>query len=105
DKKKNGQIIQLAKEQAKVWLRTKTAFVFNATNITKDMRSKWISLFTDYGASVKIIYLEVPYQRLLSQNHNRAFKVPQPVIEQMIRKLEIPSYREAQEVVYICADD
>lgn len=100
DKKKNGQVIQLAKEKAKAYMRAKTSFVFNATNITGDMRGKWISLFTEYGARVKIVYLEVPYNVLLSQNHNREHKVPEKTLTNMIGKLEIPVPKEAHEVVY-----
>ena len=101
DKKKNGQVIQLAKEQAKVYMRKRTSFVFNATNITKDVRGKWIQLFLEYGAKVKIIYLEVPYRQLIRQNRNREYQVPEMVMERLIRKLEIPSYREAHEVEYV----
>lgn len=101
DKKGNGQVIQLGKEKAKEFLRSKTSFVFNATNITKDMRSRWISLFTDYNARVKIVYLEVPYKKLLKQNSNREYAVPRDVIHKMIGKLELPDYREAHDVEYI----
>ncbi len=101
DKKKNGKVIQMAKEQAKVFLRKKTTFVFNATNLTRDIRRKWTSLFMDYGAKVKIIYLEVPYKTLLRQNKNRIEKVPEVTIGKMINRLEIPIYNEAHEVVYI----
>lgn len=101
DKKKNGHVIQWGKEKAKVFMRAKQSFVFNATNITSDMRSKWISLFTDYNGRVKIIYIEVPYKKLLSQNHNREHKVPEDVINKMIGKLEIPTPKEAHEVEYI----
>ena len=91
----------MAKEKAKEMMRAKQSFVFNATNITTDMRSKWIQLFTDYGGRVKIIYLEVPYNQLIQQNHNRDYKVPEKVIEKMIGKLEIPTVREAHEVEYV----
>lgn len=100
DKKKNGQVIQIGKEKAKEYLRAHESFIFNATNITSDMRSKWISLFVEYGARVKIIYLEVPYKTLLKQNHNREYKVPEPVIHKMISKLEIPNFAEAHQVEY-----
>lgn len=100
DKKKNGQVIQLGKEQAKVFMRARESFVFNATNITTEMRGKWISLFVDYGAKVKLIYVEVPYKTLLKQNHNREHKVPEAVIHKMISKLEIPVPNEAHELEY-----
>ncbi|MDF1697666.1 MAG: AAA family ATPase [Saprospiraceae bacterium] len=101
DKKGNGQVIQLAKEKAKEYLRAKTSFVFNATNITRDMRSRWIGLFTDYHARVKIIYIEVPYKTLLKQNSDREHKVPENVIHKLIGKLEMPDFKEAHEVEYI----
>ena len=101
DKKGNGQVVQLAKEKAKEFLRAKTSFVFNATNITKDMRSRWIGLFTDYNARVKIIYIEVPYKTLLKQNSDREHKVPVKVIDKLIGKLELPDFKEAHEVEYI----
>lgn len=104
DKKNNGRVVQLAKEQARVFLRSKTSFVFNATNITVDMRSRWIGLFLDYNARVKIVYIEVPYKRLLKQNANRNYKVPDNVLAKLIRKLEIPTVREAHEVEYIVSD-
>ena len=100
DKKGNGRVIQMAKEQARVFMRTKTSFVFNATNITKDMRGKWISLFYEYRAKVKIIYIEVPYKQLLKQNNEREYSVPKKVIERMIQKLEIPFFDEACEVEF-----
>lgn len=101
NKKKNGQVIQLGKEKAKELMRSRQSFVFNATNITSDMRGKWISLFTDYGGRVKIIYLEVPYKQLRSQNHHREYKVPQDVVDKMIGKLEIPGPEEAHDIELI----
>ncbi|MFK7808003.1 MAG: AAA family ATPase [Saprospiraceae bacterium] len=101
DKKGNGQVIQFAKEKTKEYLRSKTSFIFNATNITRDMRSRWVGLFTDYNARVKIIYIEVPYKKLLKQNANREYKVPEKVIQKLIGKLEIPDVKEAHEIEYV----
>ncbi len=99
--KANGKVLQIAKEQMKVYLRKKQSFVFNATNTIKQLRSQWITLLTTYGASVKIIYLEVPYVQLIRQNSNREQVVPTKVMEKMIRKLEVPSLAEAETVVYM----
>lgn len=101
DKKENGRIIQEAKEIAKEYMRIKSSFVFNATNITADMRGKWINLFMEYNARVTIIYIEVPYKVLISQNHNREYKVPENKLDELIRKLEVPSYSEAHFIEYI----
>ncbi|WP_196894478.1 AAA family ATPase [Aureivirga marina] len=100
DKKKNGWVIQEGKEQAKQFLRKKKTFVFNATNLTKEMRGKWISLCKDYNAKVRIIYIEVPYKKLLNQNKNREFPIPENVLEKLISKVEIPSFEEADTIEF-----
>lgn len=104
DKKGTGRVVQEAKEQAKVYMRKKESFVFNATNLTKDMRGRWISLFLDYRARVKIIYLEVPYKQLKKQNNSREYPVPLDVIDRLFEKLEIPSFNEGHEVLYVVSE-
>jgi predicted kinase len=99
DKSGNGRVIQLGKERAKEFMRKKENFVWNATNITAQLRSQLIDLFTSYGAKVKIVYVEVPYKTLLKQNNNREAAVPMPVIEKMLGKLEPPQREEAHEVI------
>ncbi len=100
DKSGNGRVIQLAKERAKEFMRKHTKFVWNATNITAQLRMQLIDLFTSYGAYVTIIYVEVPYKKLLQQNNNREAAVPSAVIEKMIGKLEPPVCEEAHIVIY-----
>jgi len=101
DKKMQGRMIQEAKEQAKVFMRQKQSFVFNATNTTKDMRARWISLFMEYRAKVKIVYLETSYQKLKSQNKDRAHEVPLEALDKLYERLEMPTFEEAHEVEYL----
>ena len=101
DKKGNGRVIQLAKEQARVHLRAGESFVFNATNLTRELRGKWTQLFANYRARIHITYLEVPWPQLLAQNKQRAHAVPEDVIRHLLGKLEIPGYDEAHEVAYV----
>lgn len=101
DSKSNGQIIQEAKELAKKYLRSKTPFVWNATNITLQMREQLIELFAPYSPKITIVYIEVPYKKLITQNDNRPFSIPISAIEKMIDKLEVPREWEAHEVKYI----
>ncbi|MEK6829879.1 MAG: AAA family ATPase [Nanoarchaeota archaeon] len=100
DTKGEGRAIQEAKELSKVYMRVRQDFVYNATNITKEMRSKVISEFEDYGAKVEVIYIEVPYKELLQQNHNREYKVPESAVENMIGSLEMPDITECYKVQY-----
>ena len=101
DSSATGWAVQEAKEQAKVFLRKGQNFVWNATNITKQMRSQWIDLFVTYKARVKLIYLEAPYKDWLRQNNNREHPVPPKVLERLLSKLEVPTPEEAHVVEYV----
>ncbi|MBN8822296.1 MULTISPECIES: AAA family ATPase [unclassified Spirosoma] len=100
DRKGTGRVVQMAKEQARAYLRSQQPFVWNATNITRNLRSQLIDLFVTYGAWVKVIYLEVPNARRAEQNANRKHPVPEPAVSRMLEKLEIPAIWEAHEVLY-----
>ncbi len=101
NKKGNGQIIQSAKKTAKEYLAKGTDFVWNATNISEDLRKQLISLFLDYNAKVHLIYIEVPYSTLLFQNKNRAHPIPEKAIEKMLFNWSIPKLYEAHNIAFI----
>lgn len=100
DSKGNGRIIQQAIEQAKKHLRNGDDFAWNATNITLQMREQLIDQFAVYNAKVRIVYIEVPYKKLMLQNRKRDFPIPESAIERMIDKLECPKRWEAHQVEY-----
>lgn len=100
DKYANGYVVQLGKEEARTYLRKDEPFIWNATNVTKQVRQQTLSLFRDYNAYVILNYLEVPYSVLKYQNENREYPVPSDILERFIDKLEMPSVIEAHEVNY-----
>lgn len=102
--KDSGKIARIALERAKGFLIKRQSFFWNATNIVWETRRKLITLFSNYGARVHILYLEVPYQELLARNRTRARHIPEDVLEEMIKKLEIPAPWEAYEVKYLTED-
>ena len=99
DKKGNGRVYQEAKERCKILMRNHNSFVFNATNTITDTRSRWTRLFETYGGKTNIVYVEVPYQTLLTQNKSREDAVPDKIIEKMIKNLEMPTYDEAVDII------
>lgn len=101
DKSANGWVAQQAKEQARVHLRAKEPFIWNATNITRQMRSQLIDLFSGYGAQVTIVYVEQPFKLWLAQNRMRDASVPLNVLNKLLLKLEVPLITEAHKVVYV----
>ncbi|BDZ05294.1 hypothetical protein MUTS16_63670 [Escherichia coli] len=91
-------------KKRRAFLRQKKPFIWNATNITRQLRSQLISLFTAYGARVKIVYLEVPWAQWNQQNARREYAVPEAVVMRMASRLEVPQPDEAHSVEYRMTD-
>lgn len=98
-----GAVVQAAKERAKEHLRKGTRFVWNATNLNRQRRGPIVQLAADYGARVKIVYIEAPRTVLAEQNRSRASAgvVPWAAIQRMTERWEVPSLTEAHEVKYV----
>lgn len=99
-----GRVAQATIEACRVHLRSKTNFVFNATNITRLQRAKWATLAIAYDAHVSIHALDVSERRLRKNNRDRKDSVPDAVIDHMIAKWEPPTPLEAHSVVWIGED-
>jgi len=97
-----GVVANIAKELAKEHLRKHEPFVWNATNLTAQMREQLVALFESYGANVKIIYVESSYDKLTVQNKSREAVVPQEVIDKMLGKMSPPLMQEARQVEWVC---
>ena len=96
-----GGVVQEAREEARAHLRAGRSFVWNATNISKRLRARCIRLFADYGAKIRIVYVEVPEETLRAQNRSRKAVVPDRVLDDLIDRWEVPDRTEAHEVTYV----
>lgn len=96
-----GAVIREAREQAKALLREKQPFVWNATNISREIRQKQIRLFEQYGAAVRIVYLETDEAVRRKRNASRADAVPEAAVEKMLQKTEPPLPEEARSVEWL----
>lgn len=101
DRDGQGKVAQVAKARAKELLRAGKGFVWDATNISRDMRGQLVALCAGYGATVRVIYVESSVDEMLRRNRNRARQVPEAVMVRMLQKLEIPSVTEAHNVEYV----
>lgn len=96
-----GPVIQAAKDQARELMRQQQSFVWNATNVTRLLRSQLIDLFAAYHARVRIVYIEAPFDEMLRRNVERPNHVPETVIYHLMRKLEVPDLTEAHQVEWV----
>lgn len=93
-----GAVINRGKEGCKEYLRKKQSFVLDSTNLTRDMRKRWLDIFYDYNARVEITYLEAPLQAVLERNAQRERQVPENVIRRLMERAEPPTVAEAHSV-------
>lgn len=98
-----GAVIREAYARARQHLRGAEPFIWNATNLSRSLRQRVIDLAADYGARVRVVYIEVPAGRLEAQNRQRSHpvsaRVPARVIERLLRRWTVPTRREAHELV------
>ena len=97
-----GAVVQEAQERARMLLRSKQPFIWNATSLTPQLRRKQVQLFENYGARVRIVFLETPWQENLRRNANRLQQVPESVIAGMLERIIPPEGHEAQMVEWHC---
>ena len=97
-----GALLRLAKERARVHLREKRPFVFNATNLSQTNRGRWIDLFHRYGAAVRVEYLETVWEQRQRRNLSRRDSVPESAVARMLRSFEPPLPTETEQVRWIC---
>ncbi len=97
-----ARVIDTARARAKGYLRRREPFVWNATNLTAQLRAKQLRLFADYGAAVRLVYLETSWPEQCSRNKNRPDAVPEAALERMLEMLTPPECREAPRVEWHC---
>lgn len=100
-----GPVVSAAREIAREHLRRKQGFVWNATNISRQMRELSINLFAAYNARVRIVYVEAPEARLYAQNREREDAVPAEVIAKLTARWEVPDLTEAHRVEWLAGSE
>jgi putative nucleotidyltransferase with HDIG domain len=98
---KQGAVIARARELARENLRRKRSFIWNATNLSRQMRERSLSLCAAYNARIRIVYVEALADRLFAQNAAREHSVPPTVIARMLEKWQPPDLTEAHQVKWV----
>lgn len=96
-----GRVVQAARELFREHLRAGRDFAFNATNLTRTMRQRWIGLSADYGARVELVYIEPPLGVILERNRGRERQVPERVILRLLEKTETPNLTEGHSLINV----
>lgn len=93
-----GRAVPRAYEQARQFLRDGASFVWDATNISRDMRRRILSLAADYGARTRIVSVEAAPELIHARNAARHAPVPPQALDRMLARWEFPDLTEAHAV-------
>jgi putative nucleotidyltransferase with HDIG domain len=93
-----GPVVSRARERAREYLRSQQSFIWNATNISRQLREHCISLCAAYNARVRIVYVETGAAALAEQNRSRERGVPPEIINRLLARWEPPDLTEAHEL-------
>lgn len=96
-----GEVIQAAKEKCRDYLRKGISFAFNATNLIRQTRKRWVDLCADYNARIEMVYVEPPLDTIIEQNKRRGRNVPEGVIRQLAQKVEPPTLTEVHSLTIL----
>jgi predicted kinase len=96
-----GVVVNQARDRARDLHRRGQSFVWNATNLSRQLRGGCVRLFAGYGARVRIVYVEVSPEVLFARNRSRPAPVPKGVIERLIDRWEVPDRTEAHTVDFV----
>jgi predicted kinase len=96
-----GPVVAQARERAREHLRRKQSFIWNATNVSRQLREHCISLCAAYNARVRVVYVEAGAAALAEQNRSRERGVPPEVINRLLARWEPPDLTEAHQVEMI----
>jgi putative nucleotidyltransferase with HDIG domain len=94
DKAAEGRLIQEARELARTYLRAGEPFIWNATNLSLQVRGQTLALLADYRAHITIVAVEARADDLSRRNRDRAHPVPWEAVERMLDRWEAPTITE-----------
>jgi predicted kinase len=97
-----GGVIQAARERCREHLRSGRSFAFNATNLLRQTRRRWIDLFAGYDARIEVVYVEPPLPVILDRNRRRERPVPEKVVLGLAARYEPPTQTEAHGLAFVC---
>lgn len=98
DKKGQGKVAQLAYQRAKAYAAKKQSFIWNSTNLTREMRSRIISTLSVYNPRFKLVYIETSKENVFAR---RKGEIPRNALEKMFHMLEMPLSYEVHEIEYV----
>lgn len=98
DRKGQGKVAQLAYQRAKHYAAKKISFVWNSTNLTRQLRQRLVNTLSVYQPYIRMVYLQTSKATYFER---RKGQIPKATLEQLLNMVELPQRSEAHEVIYL----
>jgi len=98
-------VLARAHEMARDHLRAGRSIVWNATNLSRQIRRECIGFLAAYHAQIRLVYVETTSARLFHQNRSRPRPIPEPVLRRLLDRWEVPDPTEAHHVEWLVRPD
>lgn len=95
DQSKNEEVVKIAHERLKDFLRKRQNVIFDATNLRKDFREKIYNLCDKYNSLVKLYFFHSSIEKSLMLQGNRTRKVSEEILKKQTKDLQFPSVYES----------
>ena len=79
---------------ARVLLRRGYNVLIDATSTSKSSRTQWIRMARDIGCPCSCYYINTPFDICRHRNEQRSNRVPDEILDRMIRDFEEPTLEE-----------
>lgn len=104
NQEKNTDVFQEMATRTKEALRNGFHVIYDATNLSRKRR-RGLLLQLPKGTYKSVVYLSTNFKVITEQNMNRDRQVPNEVIDNMYKNLQIPIYSEGWDKIVIHHDD
>lgn len=94
----DGKAVHQVIDNAKDYLRKGQDFIWDATHLSKQMRTKTLDLIHRYDGRSIIVYLEAPFEELLRRNQARDSSLSNKKLQELFLKWEVPRQMECHEL-------
>lgn len=95
DHSNEGVVLQKAKIDLKTLLNKKEKIVYDATNLRRDFRSKFLDLAENYNALTELVFLSDDINKIYKRDSEREYSVGNKILDYQSKRLEYPEVDES----------
>jgi predicted kinase len=95
------EVVAIAQQRLKQYLREKRTVVWDATNLRQDYRKPLYAMARDQHALITLVIFLAPENAIYNGNTNRAYAVPKAVVTAQIAKYQFPRISDVHHVVVV----